>query len=92
MLVPRAFRLKEKRRESLAAKALRPYHQGRGGGQADPDADRGPNPIAVKRQLQKPGHTDEDGEGNTDPVQELGPDPALQRTAGFAPPVLFPSP
>ena len=64
--------------ESLAAKALRPSHQRRRRRQADPDPDWGPNPVAIKGQLQKPGHADEHGK-DTDTVQELGPDPAFER-------------
>ena len=67
-------------RESLAAKALRPCRQPGSSGKADEDADRGPNPIAIKGQLQKPGHANKHGE-DTDPVQELAPDPALQRSS-----------
>ncbi len=73
-----------KGRESLAPKALGPYRQSRRSGETDPDANRRPNPIAVKGQLQKPGHANEHGE-DTDPVQELGPDPALQRSTLIPP-------
>ena len=65
--------------ESPAAKALGPSHQPGGTGQADPDPDRGPDPVPIKSQLQKPGHADQHGE-DPDAVQELGPDPAFERS------------
>ena len=64
--------------KSLAPKALRPDHQRRGTGQADDDPDSGSNPLAIKGQLQKPGHADEHRQ-DADTVQELRPDPALER-------------
>ncbi len=67
-----------KRGKSLTAKALRPKRQRGSTGQADQDSNSGPNPVPIKGQFQKPGHADEDGQ-DADTIQELGPDPALQR-------------